>query len=89
MRDPKRIKSFLRRLEAVWNTVPDWRFGQLMCNTLGAAGRDPFFVEDNEMIEAIEKCMGQLAPGEIVNNHIEENLRPDGYMFGEDQQNGD
>ena len=30
MRDPKRIDDFCDRLKAVWHTVPDWRFGQLM-----------------------------------------------------------
>lgn len=49
MRDPKRIDDFCDRLKAVWHTVPDWRFGQLMVNLLGdmkASGRDPFFPED-------------------------------------------
>lgn len=58
MRDPKRIHKFCQRLEAAWLTVPDWRFGQLMMNVLGEMshrGRDPFFPEDDEMIEFIEK----------------------------------
>ena len=78
MRDPKRIKPFLKRLAAVWEKVPDWRFGQLMCNTLGACGKDPFFADDEELISAIEEFMGvpnPNRPGEVVNNHIEEVLR--------------
>lgn len=57
MRDPKRINEFCDRLKAVWANVPDWRFGQLMMNVLGdmsASGRDPFFPEDDEMIEYLE-----------------------------------
>lgn len=55
MRDRKRIKLFLERLEAVWNKVPDWRFGQLMCNVFNSMERDPFFPEEDEMIEYFEK----------------------------------
>lgn len=55
MRNPERIKPFLERLGKVWNKVPDWRFGQLMCNVLNSMGQDPFFPEDDEMIEYFEK----------------------------------
>ena len=62
MRDPKRIDKFCDRLKAVWHTVPDWRFGQLMINILGdmkASGRDPFFPEDDEMIKYLESYFKQ------------------------------
>lgn len=55
MRKKERIKPFLERLEKVWELVPDWRFGQLMVNVFGSMNRDPFFPEDEEMIEIIEK----------------------------------
>lgn len=55
MRKKERIKPFLERLEKVWELVPDWRFGQLMVNVFGSMKRDPFFPEDEEMIEIIEK----------------------------------
>ena len=54
MRDKNRIKPFLERLEKVWNKVPDWRFGQLMCNVLNSMRKDPFYVEDDKMIEYFE-----------------------------------
>ena len=57
MRDPKRIDEFCDRLKRAWMTVPDWRFGQMMMNVLGAmasTGRDPFFPEEEEMIKFIE-----------------------------------
>ena len=62
MRDPKRIDKFCWRLAEAWKKVPDWRFGQLMSNILGEyytqTRIDPFFVEDDEFIEFIEKLMG-------------------------------
>ena len=55
MRDPKRIDDFCRRLATCWKMVPDWRFGQLIMNVFGAYGRDPFFPEDDKMIQFIEE----------------------------------
>ena len=54
MRDPKRIQKFCNRLARAWEMVPDWRFGQLMVNALGELGEDPFFPEDDAMIDFIE-----------------------------------
>lgn len=58
MRDPKRIDKFCWRLAEAWKKVPDWRFGQLMVNCLGSMETDPFFPEDDEMIQYIEKYLG-------------------------------
>lgn len=72
MRSEKRIYEFCSRLATAWMRVPDWRFGQLMMNCLGEmahAGRDPFFPEEDEMIEFIEKYVGEVAPGEFAHNH--------------------
>lgn len=55
MRDKNRIKPFLERLEKVWNEVPDCRFGQLICNVLNSIPKDPFYVEDDEMIKYFEE----------------------------------
>ncbi len=51
MRDIKRIKPFLEEIEKLWEKVPDWRFGQLIMNVLGTCKKDPFFYEDDEMLE--------------------------------------
>lgn len=62
MRDPKRIQGFCNRLARAWEVLPDWRFGQLMMNVLGQMnfdGRDPFFPEDDEMIEYIEQYVAK------------------------------
>lgn len=58
MRDAKRIRRFVICLQAAWELIPDWRFGQLISNIFGqmkGEGKDPFFVEDDSMIEYIEK----------------------------------
>lgn len=55
MRDKDRIKPFLDRLGKVWEQVPDWRFGQLMYNVLNSSLTDPFYIEDDKMIEYFEK----------------------------------
>lgn len=55
MRDKNRIPKFLKVLEECWNTVPDWRFGQMMMNFLGSLDRDPFFPEDDEMIKKLKE----------------------------------
>ena len=59
MRDKKRIYKFCNELAAIWETkAPDWRFGQMMMNVLGkmqSGGRDPFFPEEDEMIEFLRK----------------------------------
>lgn len=55
MRDPTRIYKFCNELATIWaEKAPDWRFGQLMMNVLGemaSTGRDPFFPEEEEMVE--------------------------------------
>ena len=57
MRNPERIDEFCTRLAAAWKRLPDWRFGQLICNCFGelAQQKDPFFPEEKEMIEFIEE----------------------------------
>ena len=61
MRDPKRIAAYCDRLKVIWECVPDWRFGQLMSNMLGAyvseKQRDIFFPEDEEMFAFFESYM--------------------------------
>ena len=74
-RNINRIDGYIARLEAIWKTVPDWRFGQLMCNLLGATGKDPFFVEDDELFDAMSQAFRNMGPGHLVNNHIEGVLR--------------
>lgn len=61
MRDPGRIEAFCDQLKEYWHKVPDWRFGQLVCNVYGAGGRDPFFYEESETLELFRKYFGENA----------------------------
>ena len=54
MRSPERIDKFCSKLAEYWKEVPDWRFGQLVCNVLGTCKRDPFFYEEDEMLKVFE-----------------------------------
>ncbi len=56
MRDPNRIDEFCERLAKTWKkNEPDWRFGQLFMNLPWQ--RDPFFIEDDKMIQFIENTL--------------------------------
>ena len=59
MRDPGRIYKFCNELANIWmNECPDWRFGQLMSNVLNSFDRDPFFIEEDEMIKKFKEYFG-------------------------------
>lgn len=52
MRKIERIDNFCKELAEIWKeNAPDWRFGQLMVNVLNSMKKDPFFPEEDEMIE--------------------------------------
>lgn len=56
MRDPKRIKPFLEEIGKLWEEeCPDWRFGQLIVNVFGTLKQDPFFPEEDKMLEYFKK----------------------------------
>ena len=62
MRDPARIQEFCNELAVLWERhCPDWRFGQLVENVLRANNiSDPFYVEDDVMIELFKKTFDQI-----------------------------
>lgn len=56
MRKIERIDVFCNELAKIWKEkCPDWRFGQLMVNVLNSLPRDPFFFEEDEMLEEFKK----------------------------------
>jgi len=58
MRDVKRIRKFCNRLATALELLPDLWFGQLIYNIfrrMQADGKDPFYPEDDSIIEYIEK----------------------------------
>ena len=55
MRDKDRIRPICERLAVAWERFPDMRLGQLICNAYAGVTKDPFFVEDDVLIEMIEE----------------------------------
>lgn len=59
MRKVDRIDDFCDRLKLYWKLVPDWRFGQLICNVFGSFKVDPFFPEEDTMLEFFDQYFAQ------------------------------
>lgn len=60
MRNPDRIDKFCNELAQIWKSnVPDWRFGQLICNVFGTLNEDPFFPEEDRMIKIFKDYFGK------------------------------
>jgi len=55
MRNPARIDEFCDELKRYWHLVPQWRFGQLICNVFRTLKRDPFFLEEDAMLKVFEE----------------------------------
>ena len=54
MRDPKRISQMTELRQRGWETVPEWRCGQLIENLRRYIGVDDlFYIEDDKMAEMI------------------------------------
>ena len=69
MKDKSRIRGVCGRLAAAWERVPELRFGQLMSNVflaMQSEGKDPFFPEDDSMIEYIEQYIERQTQNRIV-----------------------
>lgn len=62
MRDPKRIKPFLEKIEQLWNSNPDLRFGQLVMAIAKTGESNPalFYMEDDEFGEKINDLKKHL-----------------------------
>ncbi len=61
MRDPKRIRKFCNQLAAVWEEMPDLRFGQLMEDIWLQMDRTPaYYAEDDEMLAAIKRVGAKM-----------------------------
>ena len=55
MRDPKRCEVFCKQLAEIWATeFPDWRFSQLMINIISSCPSDPWFWEEDKMMDYIK-----------------------------------
>lgn len=56
MRDPKRIKTFLKKIEELWLKNPDLRFGQLIIWLAKIKEHNPelFYLEEDELLAKLE-----------------------------------
>ena len=56
MRNPKRIKKILNKIEEIWNQNPDMRFGQLLINIgISKDSQEDWNAEDDDLIRILEK----------------------------------
>lgn len=55
MRNKDRIRPICERLATAWERFPDMRLLQLICNAYAGDAGDPFFIEDDKLIEMIEE----------------------------------
>lgn len=62
MRDPKRIKLLLEKIEQLWTNNPDFRFGQLIMSITKTGEHNPklFNMEEEEFLEKITELEKQL-----------------------------
>lgn len=76
-RDKARIKPFCDQLAQLWESRrPDLRFGQivsLLPAALRRSGRDPFYVEDEEILEALGRVLS--GEGTVCANSEETQLQ--------------
>jgi len=54
MRDPARIDPTLEAIGEFWKKYPDLRLGQLIIILAQNARTDPFYVEDDKLVQAGE-----------------------------------
>ncbi len=57
MRDQKRIKRILTKLEIYWNKYPDLRLGQLIVNQIPSERVHPFFFEDDDLERELDNAI--------------------------------
>ncbi len=58
MRNPKRIPIILKRLQVIWEQMPDMRLGQLIGNvyhSTDSGGNRQYYEEDEKLIDKVEK----------------------------------
>lgn len=65
MRDAERIPVLLGKLLKLWKRVPDWRFGQFMCNFMNYLYygniADPFLIEDKRFFALLEAYVDDVS----------------------------
>ena len=64
MRDPSRIDYYCDELAELWHKVPDWRFGQLVCNAINAWNITQkchtFYAEDADFMKFLNEYINEM-----------------------------
>lgn len=62
MKDPNRIDPIIEALRRAWKASPELRLGQLIeaQALFGEPEVDPYYVEDDEMLAALERWPNQF-----------------------------
>jgi hypothetical protein len=62
VRDPLRIDTILSKIALLWKRDTDLRLGQLLVNLVGdpKLGNDIFYVEDDDLEEALDHRLREL-----------------------------
>ncbi|WP_312351718.1 hypothetical protein [Empedobacter sp.] len=57
MRDPKRIKPLLEKIEKIWMENPDFRLGQLIMVIARTGEHNPklFYLEESELLKKLDE----------------------------------
>lgn len=64
MRNPERIAPMMNDIAYLWQeNFPDWRFAQLIMNFIGWLGRDPFYLEDAELMGEFRNFIDEMKNG--------------------------
>lgn len=65
MRDINRIYKFCNELAVIWSeNCPDYRFSQLVESVYSKIPEDPFYVEEEKMMEYIKNYFKKTDRGE-------------------------
>ena len=65
MRKPERLDKFYEELCRIHKKyLSDWRFGQFIFNLISEIG-DPFYYEEDKMIEVIKKYVSDVTGKEV------------------------
>ena len=70
MRDPALIRSILEEIERIWLQHPDWRLGQLVSNLVGWAEESVWDVEDDALLNEIQRHLEQAEEVAQVNKSV-------------------
>lgn len=69
MRDTERIEPLLIKLGEAWKKHPDMRFGQFMIYFFSECQYDPFVLEDDIWLEALQSYIDEKNPKEVIDNY--------------------